>query len=179
MPSSIRPRSAESVSLRALMQSALPLLSQTAASQAVSQNRVGGSRSALSCHQLKSPAHRMMRYVKLWASPSPLWVSRFFPGQALAPVCCCQPSAPCPSPLWHVPAACSACAPHRPHLDSVKPTRSVPAYAPPLPRSAATLDARAPPGATGGADPCSSAPSAGWPGLRGAVAGVAPSPLAS
>ena len=40
MPSYIRPRSEDSVYLRALMKSALPLLSRTSASQAVSQNRV-------------------------------------------------------------------------------------------------------------------------------------------
>jgi len=40
------------------MKSALPLLSRTAASQAVSQNRVWGSRSDLSCHQLNGTSHR-------------------------------------------------------------------------------------------------------------------------
>jgi len=60
MPSYIRPRSEDSVYLRALMKSALPLLSRTSASQAVSQNRVWGSRSDLSCHQLNGTSHRMV-----------------------------------------------------------------------------------------------------------------------
>jgi len=87
------------------MKSALPLLNRTSALQAVSQNRVWGSRSDLSRHQLSGTSHRMGRYVTLWASPSPLWWARFFPGQALAHWFCCLPSPPCPSPLGHVPAA--------------------------------------------------------------------------
>jgi len=45
-------------SLRALMQSALPLLITTAASGALYLIRVKGSRSDLSCHHLEPTSHR-------------------------------------------------------------------------------------------------------------------------
>src|SRR5262245_32024374 len=111
----------------------------------------------------------MGRYFTLWVSPSPLWLASFFPGQALAYWFCCLPSPPCPSPLGHVPAAFSSCSPHRPHLDSVQPTRSVHFYSPPLPRSDSTRDARATPGSTGCDYPFSSLPSAVLPELRGSA----------
>src|SRR5712671_1909847 len=44
--------------LRALMQSALPLLITTAASRALDLSRVEGSRSDLSCHQREPTSHR-------------------------------------------------------------------------------------------------------------------------
>src|SRR5215831_1268568 len=47
--------------LRALMQSALPLLITTAASRALYLIRVEGSRSDLSCHQLDPTSHRAAR----------------------------------------------------------------------------------------------------------------------
>src|SRR4029450_9183680 len=67
-------------------------------------------------------------------------------------------------------AAFSACSPHRPHLDSVKPIRSADSYSPPLPRSDSTLDARATPESTGCDYPFSSLPSAAWPGLHESAA---------
>src|SRR5262249_57550736 len=107
----------------------------------------------------------MGRYFPLWASPSPLWWARFFPGQALAHVFCCLLSPPCPSPLGHVLAAFSSCSPHRPHLDSVQPTRSAHFYSPPLPRSDSTRDHRATLGSTRSASPFSSPPSSHVPPL--------------
>ena len=65
MPSYIRPLGEESVYLRALMKSALPLLNKTAASQTVSQNRVWESRSDLSCHQLAHTSHRLVRCLNI------------------------------------------------------------------------------------------------------------------
>jgi hypothetical protein len=75
MPSYIRPRSEDSVYLRALMKSALPLLNKTAASKTVSQNRVWESRSDLSCHQLAHTSHRTVRRLNVvtlffWCSVS-------------------------------------------------------------------------------------------------------------
>src|SRR4030095_8766929 len=112
----------------------------------------------------------MVRYFNLLASPSPLWLASVSPGQACAYSFGSLPPPSCPSPLWHVPTAFRACAPHRPHLDSVQPTRSAHSYSPPLPRSDSTLDARATPGSTGCDYPFSSAPSAAWPGLHESAA---------
>src|SRR5438105_874308 len=54
----IRPLGEDRLCLRALMQSALPLLITTAASRALYLIRVEGSRSDLSCHQLEPTSHR-------------------------------------------------------------------------------------------------------------------------
>ena len=170
MQAYIRPLCEGYFALRALMKSALPLLNNAVASQAVSSFRVWESRSDLSCHQLNGTSHRMVRYCNLLASPSPLWLSSFLPGQACAHSFCFPPPPPCPSPPWHVPTAVSLCSPHIPRLDSVQPTRSVHSYSPPLPRSDSTLDARATPGSTGCDYPFSSAPSAAWPGLHESAA---------
>ena len=61
MPSYIRPHSEDSIYLRALMKSALSLLNTTSTSQAVSQDRVGESRSDRSCHHLAHTSHRTVR----------------------------------------------------------------------------------------------------------------------
>ena len=68
MPSYIRPLGEGIASLRALMQSALPLLNKTSASKAASTFRIGGSRSDLSCHQLDHPSHRAVRCLHLLSS---------------------------------------------------------------------------------------------------------------
>jgi len=54
-----------SYGLRALMQSALPLLITTAASRALYLVRVGGSRSDRSCQQLDHPSHRAVRLFRI------------------------------------------------------------------------------------------------------------------
>ena len=51
--------------LRALMQSALPRLITTTASQALYLRRLGGSRSDRSCHQLDPTSHRAARLLHL------------------------------------------------------------------------------------------------------------------
>src|SRR5215510_7586603 len=63
MPSYIRPLCEGHFALRALMQSALPLLNNAVASQAGSSFRVWGSRSALSCHQRDHTSHRAAGYL--------------------------------------------------------------------------------------------------------------------
>src|SRR4029450_2875825 len=80
------------------------------------------------------------------------------------------PPPPCPSPQGHIPTAFSACSPHIPRLDTVKPIRSAHSYSPPLPLSDSTRDAQATPGSTGCDDPFSSAPSAASHGRRGSAA---------
>ena len=57
MQAYIRPLSEGIVNLRALMKSALPLLNNAVASQAVSSFRVWGSRSDLSRHHLDHTSH--------------------------------------------------------------------------------------------------------------------------
>src|SRR5215831_4772312 len=57
MQSYIRPRGEDASGLRALMQSALPLLITTTASGALYLRRLGGSRSDLSCHQFDHTSH--------------------------------------------------------------------------------------------------------------------------
>jgi hypothetical protein len=69
MPSYIRPHSEDRVYLRALMNSALSLLNTTSASQTVSQNRVGESRSDRSCHQLAHTSHRTVRHLNFFTLP--------------------------------------------------------------------------------------------------------------
>src|SRR5678815_1946200 len=79
MPSYIRPHVEGLSCLRALMQSALPLLIKTSASEAVSQTRVWGSRSDLSWHhRCHAPRIRTEETYIIaitrrgeWLSPSP------------------------------------------------------------------------------------------------------------
>src|ERR671919_576792 len=83
MPSYIRPLCERIVSLRALMKSALPLLNKTSTSKAVSQTRVWGSRSDLSCHQLDHTSHRAGGFLTRLASSLLLFLSRLLPGKTL------------------------------------------------------------------------------------------------
>ena len=62
MPSYIRPLRERIVFLRALMKSALPLLNKVSASKSVVHDRVWGSRSDLSCHQLDHTSHRAVGF---------------------------------------------------------------------------------------------------------------------
>src|SRR5947208_10647596 len=106
MPSYIRPHSEESVSLRALMTSALSRLNTTAASRAVSQPRVCESRSDLSCHHREHTSHRTVGYCNFLASTSLLWLCSFLPDQALDHSSCLRPVSPVsiPSVVRAVPA---------------------------------------------------------------------------
>src|SRR4029450_9769613 len=74
MPSYIRPLREGRFALRALMQSALPLLNNAVASQAGSSFRVGGIRSDLSRHQLDHTSHRTAGYLNLLMPPTLLAV---------------------------------------------------------------------------------------------------------
>ena len=65
------------------MQSALPLLNNAAASQAVSTFRVWGSWSDQSCHQLDHPSHRAAGFFNLVASTSSLSWPSFCPRKRL------------------------------------------------------------------------------------------------
>src|SRR5512132_247905 len=75
MPSYIRPLREGFTPLRALMKSALPLLNNALASQAVSTFRVWGSRSDRSCHQLEHTSHRAVGFLNLLASTAPVLAS--------------------------------------------------------------------------------------------------------
>jgi hypothetical protein len=70
MPSYIRPLCEGHFALRALMKSALSLLNNALASQAVSSFRVWESRSDLSCHQRDHTSHRAAGYLNLLMLPS-------------------------------------------------------------------------------------------------------------
>src|SRR5262249_42485819 len=70
MLSYIRPLCEGRFALRALMQSALPLLNNAVASQAGSSFRVWESRSTLACHQRDHTLHRAAGYLNLLMAPA-------------------------------------------------------------------------------------------------------------
>src|SRR6516165_5752405 len=92
MQSYIRPLGEGIISLRALMQSALPLLNKTSTSRAVSSCRVWGNWSDRLCHQRDDPSHRVGGFLHLLAST--------------------------PAPVRGL----SSRLPHSPHPDSARPT---------------------------------------------------------
>jgi hypothetical protein len=163
MPSSIRPLREGFASLRALMNSALPLRTNALASRAVSTFRVWGSRSDRSCHQRDHPSHRAVGLLNLWASTSPLWLSRLLPVKHLDNTSCVLPVSPLSITPWCPPAAFRSCVHHRRSPDSARPTRSVQACSPPPPLSGSTLDVRATPVSIGCDCPFSAPPSAALP----------------
>jgi hypothetical protein len=71
MQSYIRPLSEGVIDLRALMKSALPLLNKASASKTMSQGRVWGSRSDLSCHQLDHTSHRAVGFLTILNAKPP------------------------------------------------------------------------------------------------------------
>ena len=139
----IRPHSEGHRYLRALMKSALPLLSTTSASRAVFQNRVWGSRSDLSCYQLNHTSHRAVGFLSLASVPSPLSLSSLFPGKILDDQCLwmllqsppIRAIAPARDSNWHAPDRCL--------LDSATPTRSGHSCSPPPLPCGSNRDAQA------------------------------------
>jgi hypothetical protein len=183
MPSYIRPLREGRFPLRALMQSALPLLNNAVASQAGSRGRVWGSRSDLSRHQHGHPSQRTAGYFHLLMSPArchPSWrsSSKLCPVQILASVASLQRlsslSRASMAPAHRFRAHCR----QRPHPDAAAPTPSGHACSLPRPPSDATRDAQAPRSSIGCDRPFAAAPSAGSPVLRGSEACARSSRLA-
>jgi len=153
MQSYIRPLSEGFVFLRALMKFALPLLSRTSASRAVSQHRVWGSRSDLLCHQLEHISHRTVGFLNLLVSTSSLSLSSLFPVKRLDSQFPWSPI----SLLSILPRALAGGfnprSRHRLHPGSTRPTQSAHSYWLLLPRSDSSPGAQATLVSTGCDDP--------------------------
>ena len=164
MQSYIRPLNEGTVDLRALMQSALPLLNKTSASKAVSTFRVWGSRSDRSCHQRDHTSHRAVGFLNLLTCCQASYLVELL---TINHTCCS--SGPCRLPL--VPARdFSSRWRRRRHPDSVKPTRSVHSCSPPPRLSGSTRDASATPLSIGCDGPFVASPSAALPVHRESTA---------
>ena len=183
MPSYIRPLREGRFALRALMKSALPLLNNAVASQAVSSFRVWGSRSDLSCHQLDHTSHRAAGYLNLLMSPSqchPLGDLRrsFYLVKILASVSALKRlsslSITSIAPAHRFSSRCR----HRPRPDSAAPTRSGHSCSRPRPPSDSNRNAQATLASIGCDRPFSASPSAGSPVRRGSAACARSYPLA-
>src|SRR5262245_19566367 len=137
MQSYLRPLGEGIISLRALMQSALPFLNKTSTSRAVSSFRVWGSWSDRLCQQHDDTSHRAGGFLyRLASTPAPV-------------------------------RGLSSRSPHRLHPDSAKPIQCAHSCAPLPRLSDATHAGPAVPVSTAYADRPSSVTNAASPGRRG------------